>query len=297
MFAFGIHDPLNSSQTIVCTGGPTLPSNKIGITMELKKIANKTILQVPFAVRTEGELLLYDTTATMEKEATPLIFHQFLRLNPNDPKQIADFARRWGALGLCHQHQLPTGHPIPSGTPGNCWPAKVTRGGAVWLAEPLSKWREIALMSASLLRVARDIEQLKPGEKADWKIIQGNLDSPDPVGRKRVRRNLDTSRSKLAEVVQAWLGIGRISPRFAWDFEDENWVLRHDVPGGAWGLFGWLALRLAIEIRGGRFAVCSNCGREHHVDRLPSDGKPNYCKSEECRRALWRNNKRKHAAG
>jgi hypothetical protein len=257
-------------------------------------MTNTTILQVPWAVLTDGEFLIYDKTATIEKEATPLVFHEFLRLNPDDPEQIARFAGRWGALGFCREHGLPAGHPIRRDmNPGRCGPVQVKRDGTYWHAEPLSAWREIALKSASLLRVARNIEHL-PVEQADWEIIPGNLDSPGPVD---VARNLNTSRSHLANAVQDWLEIGRITPRFAWNFKDENWVLRHDVPAGPWALFGWLALRLAIEIRGGRFAVCSNCGREHYVARLPSAGKPNYCTSAECKRALWRNNKRKHAAG
>ena len=158
-------------------------------------------------------------------------------------------------------------------------------------------WTRIALKSAALIRVAKNIEQLKSGEQADWEMIQGHLDTLDSVGSEPERRNLNTSRSSLGDAIQDWLEMGRVRPRFQWDYKDKNWVLRHDLPAGPWGLFGWLALSLAIEIRGGRFAVCSNCGREHHVARLPSAGRPNYCTSEECRRALWRNNKRKHASG
>jgi hypothetical protein len=36
-------------------------------------MADKTFLYVPWAVRTDGELLMYDRTAPKEKEATPRI--------------------------------------------------------------------------------------------------------------------------------------------------------------------------------------------------------------------------------
>jgi hypothetical protein len=259
---------------------------------------NKTILYVPWSVRTDGESLMYDMTIPTEKEAKPLIFHEFLRLDPDDPDQIAHFAGRWGVLGICSQHGMPVGHPLRTYmSAGPCEPAHVKLDGVPWFAEPLSKWRRIALKSAMLIRLARKIEQLDPGEQAEWEMIQGHLDLIYLPESKPERRNLNSSRSSLGLAIQDWLEIGRVIPRFGWDYKDENWILRHDIPSGPWGLFGWLALSLAIEIRGGRFAVCSNCGREYHVARLPSAGRPNYCPSEECRRALWRNNKRKHALG
>jgi hypothetical protein len=171
-----------------------------------------------------------------------------------------------------------------------CWPRKVKRDGKYWFAEPLSVWRRMAEKSAALLRVARKIELRKPGEFADWEIIEGHVDDTDPVW-----ENLNTARSFLARAIEDWLTIGGVGPRFDWDYQEGNWMLRHDIPAGPWNLFGWLALRLAVEIRGGRFAMCSNCGRAHHVARLPSEGKPSYCASKECRQALWRNNKRKKA--
>src|SRR5580698_8562662 len=108
-------------------------------------MANMTILQVPWAVRTDGELLMYDMTAPKEKEATPLIFHEFLRLDPDDPQQIARFAGSWGTLGICSEHGMPVGHPRRSYmSPGHCEPAHVKLDGASWFAEPLSVWRRIA---------------------------------------------------------------------------------------------------------------------------------------------------------
>ena len=258
-------------------------------------MTNKTTLQVPWTVWTDGESLMYDMTRPKEKEATPLIFHEFLRPNPDDPQQIVRFAGRWGALGICSQHGMPVGHPIQGGMlPAHCEPTHVRVDGANWFAEPLSKWKRICEKSSVLIRVARKIQQHNPGEQEEWEMIQGHL---DPYLLKRGRHRLNESRQNLGIAVQDWLEIGRVRPSFQWDFEDKDWIMRPDVPSGPWGLFGWLALRLAIEIRGGRFAVCSNCGTEHHVQRLPSAGKPNYCGSKECRRALWRNNKRKHASG
>jgi hypothetical protein len=255
---------------------------------------SKTILWVPRVVWTDGEFLLFNTGIEDEKEAAPLIFHQFLRLDAGDPEQIASFAGRWGVLGICDQHGLPVGHPLRHGmiSGERCEPKKVKRKGEYWFAEPISVWRRISEKSAALIRVARKIEERNPGEMEEWETISGHLDLDN-----KIRLNLNTAKDFLARAVQDWLEIGGVQPRFDWDRERGNWMLRHDIPGGPWNLFGWLALRLAIEITGGRFAVCSNCGREHHVARLPSAGKPSYCTSEECRRALWRNNKRKNAAG
>ena len=173
----------------------------------------------------------------------------------------------------------------------SCWPAKVKRDGEYWFAEPLSVWKRISEKSAALIRVAKKIEQMNPGEPAEWATIEGHSDHADNPA----WLDLNTARLFFGRAIQDWLEIGGVRPRFDWDYERGSWMLRHDIPGGPWNLFGWLALRLAMEILGGRFAVCSNCGREHHVARLPSAGKPSYCASKECRRALWRNNKRKHA--
>jgi hypothetical protein len=260
----------------------------IGIRME-----KKTILRVPRVVRIEGKFLLHDTGAPDEKDASPLVLHQFLRLDADDPLQIADFAGTWGVLGICNQHGMPVGHPLRHGMIAkHCWPKKVKRDGEYWFAEPVSAWKRISGKAASLIRISRMIERLKPGEPADWRVIEGHLDESDPPW-----GNLRTARSRFEPAIQDWLEIGGIRPRFEWDHERRNWMLRHDIPGGPWNLFGWLALRLAVEISGGRFALCSNCGREHHVARMPSAGKPSYCGSKECRRALWRNNKRENASG
>lgn len=254
---------------------------------------NKVILWVPHVVWTDGELLMHDMSAHDQTAADPLAFHQFLRVDAQDPQQIANFARRWGVLGLCDQHRMPVGHPLQhemlSGE--HCWPKKVKRDGATWFAEPISVWQRVSEKSAVMIRVARKIAQMNPGDPEEWASIRGGWNVDNPIW-----LNLNSAKWFLAQAVEEWLLIGGIRPRFEWDSERGNWMLRHDIPGGSWNLFGWLALRLAIEISGSRFAVCSNCGREHHVARLPSAGKPSYCTSDECRRALWRNNKRKKAA-
>jgi hypothetical protein len=254
---------------------------------------NRAILTVPRVVWTDGKFLMFNTGISDEKDADPLIFHQFLRLNADDPDQIASFAGRCGVLGICDQHGMPVGHPRPHRMSADerCWPKTVKRKGEDWFAEPLSAWQRISEKSAALIRVARKIEERNPGEMEEWGTIRGHLDLTNPIW-----LNLNTAKHFLAHEIQNWLEIGGVRPRFDWDYQRGNWMLRHDIPSETWNLFGWLALRLAIEITGGRFAVCSNCGREHHVARLPSAGKPSYCTSQECRRALWRNNKRKNAS-
>src|SRR5436853_7668736 len=75
----------------------------------------------PSMVKVEGNNLLSSgrseaTVLESDKSFEPL--RSFLRLDGADGERIAEFARRWGVLGIC-EHRLPASHNrgLPLGFP------------------------------------------------------------------------------------------------------------------------------------------------------------------------------------
>jgi hypothetical protein len=260
---------------------------------------DREVLSPPCEAYIEGDSLIYSSRHKL-RIAKPLVFESFINLDPGDSKAILRFARSWGAMWVCKEHTLPyshsrhiTGGPLASRC---CFPAQVARDSDrfdahgfkfdPFFSEPLAFWRELISRARMLRRIGCDIESGGNGDPEDWRAVEASrLCCIDPgTSDRRVIswRNHSHATNRFSMRVQEWLEVADIRPSFSWSNRRQCWILEPASPGGA-TLFGWLGIRLAVEIAGGRQATCSYCGITYFPGRLPGSRK-SCCGSVDCKR-------------
>jgi hypothetical protein len=254
----------------------------------------------------EGDSLIYSSRHKL-RIAKPLVFESFVNLDPSDSKAILRFARSWGAMWVCKEHTLPFSHPEVTVGPlksRGCFPAEVSRDSDSfdahgfkmdpYFSEPLGFWRELISRAVMLRRIGCDIESGGKGDPEDWRAVQASRLCIDPGpsdGRVISWRHHSHPTNMLSLRVQEWLELSDVHPSFSWSDRSQCWALRPAAPSGA-TLFGWLGIRLATAIAGGRQATCSYCGITYFPGRLPGSRK-SCCGSMDCKRRQDTANKRK----
>jgi hypothetical protein len=258
--------------------------------MESKtSLESLTELPIPDRIELFEDHLIADLRMHKRRLVKPAMFYNFTALDPTDSNGILCFARSWGTMGICQEHCLPVSHALIPGRVARCFPRRSSQDDMSFL-EPLGFWRRAIAKAAALGRIAADIRNLDRGRREDWLIIRGGLihEGGEPW------KKLSLARSLLAHEVQTWLDIGAVRPSFSWDSVQRRWAVRHAIPREVvWPLFGWLGLRLMIEISGGRVVVCPYCQTEYFPQRLPGAHQDHCCGNPKCKRAYWANYKRK----
>lgn len=229
----------------------------------------------------------------------PILLDRFIRLAEAKDKEIYDFARRYGPLGLCKRHNLPFWHrgvrgntnpDEPCGSP-NRGPVRFRNHDgelvtALACSEPTAAWRQYASKALAMLKIAAHLHQGMRGSEEDWKIL-GWPGESDPRMSQRTAVNLE--RGRLADYLkQEWLRHSGLLLSMKWDAQPRI------ILGGDW-LFGALALRLALAIsRASGIASCTECGMPYTPTMRPRADRRHYC--EHCgRRAAWRHASQKRA--
>ena len=152
----------------------------------------------------------------------------FLALERAPLADFAEFARRWGVLGICAAHDRPGVH-------GSCAPRRgenahalfprtsLTEGWTVPLRiyrEPVAAWRSLAGAFAATLRLARALRAGESGEPAALARLFDVADAPAAE-----------QRGRLSALVNRWLEAG-LTPVFAWPFAADAPELALDARGG-----------------------------------------------------------------
>jgi hypothetical protein len=259
-------------------------------------------LVIPHHVEIVDDELLAEATMPNRRDAKPAALHDFIKLNPNNNDAICRFAQKWGTMGVCEKHGLPFSHAVTGQSTPLCYPRKVNRNGIPFYAEPLAFWRHCILKATALLRLGAEVREGRKGRRADWWIIEPTTGSWDTAGwatkHPEPWQHLPTARSLFASKIQAWLDVGGVRPRFSWDPRQRRWAIHHTTPNDVlWPLFGWLGIRLMIEVSGGRVTVCPYCQTEYFPQRLPGRDQDHCCGEPECKRAYFTAHKRKQRAG
>jgi hypothetical protein len=211
---------------------------------------------------------------------------------------ILSYARRFGVLGLCAQHNYPVGHAMklgelavfPGGPSEDCAPA----GWPGECHELTDQWRKWSATFGTLLRLATALRMDQPGELEDWYQINPGL--------KRDRRFLARRRQgfwngmlaptnqilDLAPRRLRWgvdTGMRRIEDRLKPEMMP---VLRLAPISHYAALWVALSAELAFAASGSRaWLTCSDCGRMYPARRTPTTGKLRFC-SDCGKRAAWR---------
>lgn len=252
---------------------------------ELARIFTADSWIAPNDVELEGKKLLWRATAGEEKRVHPgrELIEDFIRLHDSSPAQIVKYAKRWGVLGLC-SHGLPASHSFPSfvskveDLPYICAPvpAKQRRG---YSEEPLEKWHAFSKQAYGLLNIAARLHKNELVEPKDWEFVFPIFAVPSAIGSRAGA--LQSERHRVAYVMQRWLSLGAVRPRFTWEGLTPTFELGGPTVKGT-GLFGALAVQLLLIIsRRDGLAFCSGCAKPHIPSRRPQADRRNFC--SECR--------------
>lgn len=250
-------------------------------TAELSRIFTADSWSLPSVVELDGERLLWRAAKGEEKRFHPGrgLMEDFVRLHESSPDQIVKYAKRWGVLGLC-SHGLPTSHSYPSyvfgykGMTHICRPApsKSMRG---YFEEPLEIWRDFSKNAFELLHIAAQLHKGKPVGSKDWEFacsVFAVSSTTDTHAEK-----MKMQRYQVAFVVERWLSLGGVRPRFTWEGLTPSFELGGPALIGT-GLFGALAVQLLLSIsRIDGLEVCSGCTHPYLPSRRPQSGRRHYC--------------------
>jgi len=178
---------------------------------------------------------------------------------------IADYAGRWGLLGLC-EHGVPGGHH-ENRVGGIRCPRRVEAG---WALESIDHWRSLARQAMAMCAIARAMKDGQGvGTPEDWK------------GLGHANWRVGMPQMNLDAAVNRWLALGEVAPRRR---SLNATGTRATVPGvvlAANGLFGALAIQILVVVNNVSSGVdlltpCSEPGCENLA--LPArKGLPPYC--------------------
>lgn len=199
---------------------------------------------------------------------------QFVALHDQNEDAFLRFARTYGCLELCSEHEMPACH---------YWDCPASG------CESVARWRALSEQAFSILEI-RDV--LKEGGVASAKswaaaleiaeFVQGPLSWPwrARLRAKELRSCKKYGMKELGRAVQAWLEIARIGPAIIWDEEHKQHLIElrpADHPGS--NLFVYLTWELMREACGiARIGICSSCKQPYSRGRKGSNAAGrNYC--------------------
>jgi hypothetical protein len=226
----------------------------------------------------------------------PTLLEEFVRLADGPDMAIANYARKWGVLGIC-RHGLPRTHRRTAvGTHSDCnlllyesdsnFPDQMG-----W--EPLEAWRDFALKAQSILDVAAVLYE--GGVVEDEKVACG-FEDVFPVEKhlpfeRRRRIQMDS----LSVEINAWLAVGDVrclispnglkglsvtfgSARWSWAPSERKIRMFNNVDCQGTTLFGALGVQLLMAASRQRgLAVCAECGKQYSPSRRPDPNRNSYC--------------------
>jgi hypothetical protein len=280
----------------------------------LGRPASEDLLSPPDEIQLDdkGEWVEWRKPSTGSKPmvaAPATLLDEFIELGDGPPDRILRFARRWGVLDLCVEHNFPGSHvpsflPIEVGIERPCESRTKWEDGWWVGKEPVEVWKQFAREARSILTLAARLQLAKSGEKIKWLPVglSGFQRVYEEIDGQIVRRAPDpesggimeavAGRERLADEVNGWLSLANIYPVFAWSEEDP----KYNTLGGKGirlaydhSVFGALTLQLLFAVsRTKGLAFCSNCSRPYIPKRRPVPGRRSYCHREECLRARGR---------
>jgi hypothetical protein len=223
-----------------------------------------------------------------------LVF-DFAGLSEAPEKAFLEFARTWGALGIC-PHRNTLHHQSP--------PCLLHLDGGE-LAEPIAGWRGRARYVRSILNIKTAITRGESGAGADWKVV---WPGSAPKERRAATSVLGIVASTFLSEMNAQPILQCIDERLTITFVGGNLPNLLKAMAGAEEIASWLsssgtllaeiAVRTALALQeGAGWAICSNpeCRGLYRPRRHITEGRLHFCNS--CgKRASWRLSKRRKSA-
>jgi hypothetical protein len=211
---------------------------------------------------------------------TKRLLLDFVDLAAAGDDEIFSYARRFGVLGLCSQHNPPDGAPIghplrfdhvgvfPGGPLSDCHP----RGWPKRCSEGTDQWRIWSAKYGALLRLATALRTGKPGELDDWYRIAPGFKQDRRFSERRKQGYWNGLLAPLSAILDlaprflrwgADIGTSQVEDRLELDVMP---VLRL-VPISPYAAL-WVALsaELAFAASGSKgWSTCLECGRMYEI--------------------------------
>ncbi|HZQ38900.1 MAG TPA: hypothetical protein VFD32_23450, partial [Dehalococcoidia bacterium] len=215
-------------------------------------------------------------------------------LPPATPNRIRGFARRWGVLGICEEHGLPSAHNAGPASPAlrravpgfaACEPHQITPPdgvpGPVYV-EPVAAWQLLIKQIRAILALAFDLRRGDDGQEADWRVVLKLLGvTKASFGRRLATQGREARWHLLVNAANYFLELAGARPevRRVPTSADGDGM---EIAIGQRSLIGALAVQLAMVVadRDG-LALCSGCGCFYDREDRPRRGQENFC--ERCR--------------
>lgn len=225
---------------------------------------------------------------------TERLVFDFARLSEAPEKAFLEFARTWGALGIC-SHLRTLHHRSP--------PCLHLVGDE--LAEPIAGWRGRARHVRSMLNIRAALNRGHAGSSADWRLVW-------PGSAPKERSVAATTLGIVASIFLSEMNVQPIlqcvDQRLTITFVGGNFptLLKAMTVSGEiapWlsssgNLLAEIAVRTALALQEGTgWAICSTpeCRRLYRPRRHLVEGRLHFCNN--CgKRASWRLSKRRRSA-
>ncbi len=228
-------------------------------------------LLVPKNIELSGNILKWDLEQeVIEKNPDENLIRKFADLANSSPKEVLEFAKTFGVLGLCN-HQLPASHSKISilGNPrSNCQPLG---------EESIDLWYEFAKNAQAILNISLALRLHRRARDEDWLVLLANQKTELPES-PRIKQQL------IENSINLWLKLSGIRPQL--NFEGRDLHLAYPTSNS---LFAELANQLVMitgETEG--IYTCSECCRSGTWKQLatyrlrkPRRGTKFYC--DDCR--------------
>ena len=113
------------------------------------------------SVTVKGGFLLPEGRSPREVRADDELLGRFLLLTAAEDQEVARYARRYGLMGLCREHELPHGprsaFPVPGLPQFSEAPCVVGQGGLGPHREPVAAWRRMAQQAQSMCQISEKL--------------------------------------------------------------------------------------------------------------------------------------------
>jgi hypothetical protein len=209
--------------------------------------------------------------AGQNRQVNSRCLSQFVRLADQPARQIYQFTRRWGLLGLC-EHSKPATHRIEDRDDRERPVLLPYRGCTPAPAETIENWRMYSLRFRTFLDVAQRLHRGEPiADAGVW----------DLIGRPRgfvVRsgHSVRAQRKRFMRAVNLQLAASGVQPILNWNGPEP--MIGFGVFGALrTSLFAALSMQLALTVADCKIAICSWCHRTYRPRRRSHSAQANYC--------------------
>ncbi len=250
---------------------------------------------LPVKLELDGEFIRFrpaPETKGLPKPVPRDLLWRFMTLVDAPDRRVADFAGRYGALGVCYGHGLPRYHssrqrvvadltyPGASTDPiGPCTPQELTQWlEPGWEAELVQDWRLWAQRFRTFFEQVVELQNgRQPRRPLDLEFLRGFTSAP-AESRWTGKFSIARGWHEVQMVVNGWLADNRLRPHLFADAKRREVRVRAST-GRAIELLVLHAMNFTVAGEPTYKCQAEDCGRFYAAMRKPASGRKNFCPS------------------